>query len=330
MKRFLIIQPAFIGDVVLATVLIEKLHDLFPDSKIDFLLRKGNEDLLIDHPKLNRVIVWSKSEHKYLNLLKVIYQVRRKPYHLVINAHRFTTSGLISWLARAREKVGFDKNPFAFSFTYKVNHDIGNGIHEVRRNLKLIEHLGGHNNYRPKLYFSENDQRRVNDLVSKPYVSLAPASVWFTKQMPKEKWAELIERIPDHIFVCLLGGANDVHLCEQIALLSKRENVINLAGKLRMLESAALMKSSLMNYSNDSAPMHFSSAVNAPTTAFYCSTIPDFGFGPLSDESFVCQTNEALSCRPCGLHGKTACPQGHFKCGTNIDLPVFNEKVSSD
>ena len=85
MKRFLIIQTAFLGDVILATPLIEKLHDLYPDSKIDFLLRKGNEDLLTDHPKLNRVFIWSKRKHKYLNLIKVIFQIRRKPYHMVIN-----------------------------------------------------------------------------------------------------------------------------------------------------------------------------------------------------------------------------------------------------
>jgi ADP-heptose:LPS heptosyltransferase len=45
------------------------------------------------------------------------------------------------------------------------------------------------------------------------------------------------------------------------------------------------MKDAAMNYVNDSAPMHFASAVNAPVTAVYCSTIPAFGFGPLSDRS---------------------------------------------
>ena len=46
MQKFLIIQTAFIGDVVLATIIIEKLHADFPDAQIDFLLRKGNEGLL--------------------------------------------------------------------------------------------------------------------------------------------------------------------------------------------------------------------------------------------------------------------------------------------
>ena len=50
MQKFLIIQTAFIGDVVLATALAEKLHAFYPGVQIDFLLRKGKENLLKSHP----------------------------------------------------------------------------------------------------------------------------------------------------------------------------------------------------------------------------------------------------------------------------------------
>jgi heptosyltransferase-2 len=73
-----------------------------------------------------------------------------------------------------------------------------------------------------------------------------------------------------------------------------------------------------MNYVNDSAPMHFASAVNAPVTAVYCSTVPGFGFGPLSDNRHLVETPEPLDCRPCGLHGYKACPLGHFNCAHKI------------
>jgi heptosyltransferase-2 len=80
------------------------------------------------------------------------------------------------------------------------------------------------------------------------------------------------------------------------------------------------MKYAEMNYVNDSAPMHLASAVNAPVTAYFCSTIPEFGFGPLSENSTVVQTTEKLPCRPCGLHGKRKCPEGHFKCADVLML----------
>jgi len=91
------------------------------------------------------------------------------------------------------------------------------------------------------------------------------------------------------------------------------------AGQLSFLESAALMKNARMNFVNDSAPLHFASAVNAPVAAMFCSTVPAFGFGPLSDDSFVFETTERLDCRPCGLHGYKSCPKGHFKC-SHIDI----------
>ncbi len=61
-QSFLIIQTAFIGDVILATGLIEKLHQHYPETKIDFLLRKGNEGLLVGHPLLRTVLIWNKKE----------------------------------------------------------------------------------------------------------------------------------------------------------------------------------------------------------------------------------------------------------------------------
>ena len=78
MQKFLIIQTAFIGDVILATVLIEKLHANFPEAQIDFLLRKGNEELLAGHPYLNEVLAWTKKQDKYRNLLDLTRIIRKK------------------------------------------------------------------------------------------------------------------------------------------------------------------------------------------------------------------------------------------------------------
>jgi len=86
-----------------------------------------------------------------------------------------------------------------------------------------------------------------------------------------------------------------------------------------------LMQGAIMNYVNDSAPLHLASAMNAPVTALFCSTIPAFGFGPLSDVRYVVETEEKLSCRPCGLHGYRACPQGHFKCALTVRVAQLSE-----
>jgi len=94
MQKFLVIQTAFTGDVVLATAIVEKLHRFFPDAQIDFLVRKGNEGLLTDHPFLNEVLIWHKKEKKLKNLWLLLNKIRKKKYDKVINLQRFASSGI--------------------------------------------------------------------------------------------------------------------------------------------------------------------------------------------------------------------------------------------
>lgn len=321
--KILLIQTAFIGDVILATALLEELHASFPSADIDFLLRKGNETLFNGHPFLHNLLVWDKKKSKLFNLAKIIRKVRNEKYDLAINLHRFASSGMVMFLSAAKQKIGFDKNPFSFCYDKKIKHTIGDGKHEVERNGELISSLtkeqSGNKIFLPRLYPQPSDLEKIRQYQSSPYICIAPASVWFTKQFPAHKWIEFIDLLNDRYKVYLLGSAGDSDLCRQITSKVKNQsNAQSLAGELSLLQSAALMQGAGMNYVNDSAPMHLASAVNAPMNAVFCSTVPAFGFGPLSKRSFVIETAEKLDCRPCGLHGYAACPKGHFRCAESI------------
>jgi heptosyltransferase-2 len=148
---------------------------------------------------------------------------------------------------------------------------------------------------------------------------MAPASVWFTKQLPRHKWIELCNLIPSDVSIYLLGAKGDETLCNEIKNASSHKKITVLCGKLSLLDSCALMEKAKMNYVNDSGPLHLASSMNAPVTAFFCSTVKEFGFYPLSDNSKIVEVS-GLSCRPCGLHGYKVCPLGHFKCGNDINI----------
>ena len=315
----MIIQTAFIGDVILATPLIEKLYDKFPNSKIDFVLRKGNEKLFTNHPKLNTVFVWDKKQNKYGNLIKILKQIRKNDYDYVINLQRFATSGFLTFLSKGKVKIGFDKNPFSFSYKIKTKHIIGNGTHEIERNLSLIESITDNSKYLPKLYPEASNFEKIKQYTSEKYICIAPASVWYTKQYPKHKWIELANALQDYK-IFLIGAPSDNDLCNEIITKSTHKNITNLSTELSFLDSASLMKTAEMNYVNDSAPMHIASSVNANVTAVYCSTVPSFGFGPLSNNSKIVEVSDRLTCRPCGLHGKKECPEKHFNCAEKIQL----------
>lgn len=321
MKKILVIQTAFIGDVVLATSLIENLHPQFPEVKIDILVRKGNESLFQAHPFLNQVLVWDKKSNKYQNWVGLLIKIRSSQYDVVINAQRFAATGAWTALSGAKIKIGFDKNPFSFLFTNAVGHQFSEkGQHEIDRNHQLLSSLFVTKVAMPKLYPTASDELAVIHYQQTPYLCIAPASVWFTKQFSSEKWVDLINFLPFKGPIYLIGGPGDKLLCDQILQKINRKSVVNLAGRLSFLASAALQKKAVLNYVNDSAPMHFASAVNAPVVAIYCSTLPNFGFGPLSDNSFIVQTDMKLTCRPCGIHGKKQCPLKHFDCAKTIKM----------
>ena len=316
-NKFLIIQTAFIGDVVLATALIENIHEAYPHATIDFLVRKGNESLLTGHPLLRNVLIWEKKEQKLKNLARLLFKIRKEKYDKVINVQRYAATGMLTAFSAAKEKIGFDKNPLSFLFTKKIPHQFNN-LHETERNHLLVKHFIDAPVQRPRLYPSASDFEMISRYADASYITLSPASVWFTKQYPPLKWASFINRLPDNMKIYILGGRDDRSLGEAIIQMTSNKSPINLCGELNFLQSAALMKGALMNYVNDSAPMHFASAMNAPVTAIYCSTIPSFGYGPLSDIKRIVEREQPLYCRPCGLHGHAACPEGHFKCALEI------------
>ncbi len=191
----------------------------------------------------------------------------------MINVHRFASSGLITALSGARVTVGFDKNPLSLFFTKRRKHILAKGTHEVQRNQTLIEAITDEHPAKPRLYPSLADQETILKYRQRggeaiPYICIAPTSVWFTKQFPKEKWIEFIDQLkPGLVSVYLLGAAADQEYSEAIRNKAKHPGVVNLSGKLSFLESAALMQHAVMNFVNDSAPMHLASAVNGPVTA---------------------------------------------------------------
>ncbi len=313
--KILLIQTAFIGDVILATALVESIAEVWPAARIDLLVRKGNEGLLANNPHLHRVWVWEKAHAKYRNWWRLKKTLKQENYELVLNLQRYASTGLLAVSLGASKVVGFAKNPFSFLYSHRLPHRIEPGVHEIMRNHALLSAVGNFPLKKPRLYPSKEAFAMATELsAGKPYVCMAPASVWFTKQWPESKWVALSNRLSANVTLFLLGSSADKPLCERIVRKSEHPRGINLAGQLSLLESAALMAGAKMNYVNDSAPLHLCSAMNAPVTAIFCSTVPEFGFGPLSEQAIIAQTREALSCRPCGLHGKRSCPRGHFRC----------------
>lgn len=332
-KNILIIQTAFIGDTILASHFARAVKNEFPDAKIHFFLRKGNESVIQGLPTIEKVWVWDKVGGKTRNLFRLIAELREIRFDYIFNLHRHFNSGLVSALMKSQYKVGFRQNPLSAFYTHRADHQIPHHPkenekvvwHEVQRNLQLIQLVKpsfeiSHNmkDYRPELPVQAKHLEKVARYKQGKYFVVAPASVWFTKAWSESKYRELTQELSKRGRVLFIGAPGDKELCDRIR--KDIPNTENLCGELNLIDSAALMKDAVRVFVNDSAPLHLASCVNAKTTAIFCSTVPAFGYTPLAQDSVVVDVGDALSCRPCGLHGYKACPLGHFKCSLDIDV----------
>ncbi len=322
-KKILVIQNAFIGDAILGTAVLEKLHQKYENAEIHYLVRKGAESLFHEHPFLKNVYVFDRSQGKWKEIKRLNKIIRNAKFDLAITLQRFGSSGYLIARSGAKIKAGFSKNPFSILFNHKIKHEIGNGKHEIERNQMLIEKFTDANFVLPKLYPTKKNNEAIQPFISPSYITISPASVWYTKQFPKENWVKLINKFSAKIPVYLLGSPADIQLCTEIIQACNRQNILNLAGKIALLSSAALMEKAQMNYTNDSAPLHLCTAMNAPVKVVFCSTVPEFGFGPIGQKNQTIQTKLKLDCRPCGLHGHKSCPKGHFNCALTIETEQF-------
>ena len=317
-RKVLFIQTAFIGDAILASALWETWHAVHPDDTIHICVRKGNEALFHGHPFLAGVHVWDKKGgvlNRYQSLNGLARVLRAERFDAVFTPHRHTSSGWLAWRSAAPIRVAFDVHPLRRIFTHLVPHGFEEGVHEIERNQRLVE---GWTNVEAPAVAAVVSEAAGPDWSA--VAVLAPASRVGDEQWPVERWIELCDALAKEMpELRLVGGPADAALLEQIATKTEHPNAVVQANQ-GLLESAALMAQAAWVLTNDSGPLHLASAVNAPTVAVYCSTVPAFGFGPLSDRSRVVESAESLPCRPCGVHGKTSCPLGHFACGESITV----------
>jgi heptosyltransferase-2 len=329
-KTILIIQTAFIGDTILASQFVRAVKDQYPNSKIHFFLRKGNESVIQGLPTVEKVWIWDKDSGKTKNLLKLVWELRSIKFDMVFNLHRHFNSGFVSALMKSPFKAGFKQNPLSFFYTHSVDHLIphktmSGNWHEVQRNLQLLqkaeptlEILTEAKRYKPELPLLEKNFNKIAPWAAGDYFVVAPASVWFTKAWSEHKYRELTLELSKMGKVLFIGAPTDKDLCDRIR--KDIPQTENLCGLLNLLDSAALMKNAKRVFVNDSAPLHLASCVNAKTTAIFCSTVQEFGYTPLADDSLVIDMGNSLSCRPCGLHGYKSCPLNHFKCSEDIEV----------
>lgn len=328
----LLLQPAFLGDVVLSTAILEAWHAVRPEDSVSVVVRQEAAGLLKGHPWLDAVHPWKRNGwRKYPRLLGVSAACRVAAPRRVVNLHRFDSMAWLAARVGAVETTAFEGTPAEGRSGVSVfPHGIGDGRHETERNHAHIADVVGPfaASAMPRLHPTASDEAKAAEW-PEGAILFAPGSVWPTKRWPSQQWSALAdavaERWPDRPVV-LLGGPGETALFDEIIRGCRHVQPLPCAGALNLLASAALMARSTAVVSNDSAPLHMAGAMRCPVVGVFCSTTPTFGFGVLPGAleagwgENVEVGPDALSCKPCGIHGLRQCPERHFRCGRDLEV----------
>jgi heptosyltransferase-2 len=317
-QKILIIQTAFLGDVLLTLSMIHHLRKRFQKAEIDIVVRPEADEIREISCDLSKVIVFDKKNNRMKNTLKLIKTIQAKNYDLLISPHRSFRSGFISYLSGIPKRICFDNASLPFLYTDQIKYQ--KNRHEIERNLDLISEFVYVDDWKEKIPINMSDStlnKKLKNWIKfkQKIICVAPFSEWYTKKYPEAYFIRLIEMlINSGCKVILLGGRKDVEDSNQIAFgLKSKDNFVNLAGQLSIYESISVIDKSNLLICNDSAPIHMGTLTNCPVLAIYGSTVPEFGFYPYRKVDKIIQI-ENLYCKPCGIHGHKSCPEKHFRC----------------
>jgi len=309
MNNLLIIKLRYIGDVLLATPVLRALRERFPDARLTMLVNRGTEEILKEHPDLNDIMVLERGS--LAGQLRLLYDLRRRHFDGVIDLTDGDRSSMLTWVSGAPVRIGFNEERRWRGYLYTTIVTLPAGpLHRVERDLAALRPLGIEAKAGPLiLKTSAEDERQAEKLLKeagamkedgqlvKPLIVLHPGARYWFKSWPAERFAELADRLA-HAHKCQIllgGGPQDVPMvtaiCEQM-----QSSPLVLAGRVTLLQFAAILKRCALFVGNDNGAMHMAAAVGSPVVGLFGPSNP-LEWGPRGDHTKVLYKH--VDCRPC-------------------------------
>lgn len=335
-RRILIVRLSALGDVVHALPLLDALRRARPDAWIGWLVEERNASVLVGHPQLDRVFVWSRRELSALLrrgrvlaalrlALRNLRELRAAGFEVSIDAQCNLRSSLLARLSGAPRRIGFappyTKEKAHWLATERVAVPDGGQL-KVERNLALLGPLGidGHG-ARPRLAVPEDARIAARalrgSLPATEVVALHPGVSGFgaIKQWAPERYAGVARRLSaERGALCLVTwGPGERALAEGIVQAS--QGAAQLAPETRsLLELAALYEVCDAVVGGDTGPVHLAAALGVPVVGLYGPKDPAV-YAPWDGLRGRAATTvwKHVHCSPCTLR----------RCGNVICMPAI-------
>ncbi len=304
-ESILVLRLYFVGDVLLATPVLEALKNRFPSARLTVLVKRRAVDVLGGNPNVDEVMVYDAVEryHSPGWMLRLAGDLRRRRFSLAVD---LTGDHRSSWLMFASDpafRVGLNHAGMGFLLDRRIDYRATG--HVVDHLLTAVEPVGARSGgAAPRMYLSEDERAEADALLADAGVgagadvlALSPGANWPFRRWRPERFGELAARVRESagLTSVVLGSADDAGLGEDVVAASSGA-AVSLAGRTTLRGLAAVAERARAFVGNDSGPMHVAASVGTPVVGLFGPNTPE-RFGPRGAPSRVLWTRPG--CGPC-------------------------------
>jgi heptosyltransferase-2 len=324
-KKYLIIGPSWVGDMVMAQSLFIDIKQRQPDCQIDVLAPAWTAALIDRMPEVTNLIAGNFNHGKlsFGERIKLAKSLRSNGYTHAILLPNSLKSALVPAVAKIPVRTGYigeqrwgflndirklDKQAAPMTVQRFVALGLEKGV-----DIRSVESIPA-----PQLVVEPIAAQEVLDKnqlsitkqgIEKKVLVLCPGAEFGpSKQWPVTHYAEVANYyLKKGWQVWLLGSDKDLLVCQELNALCGHNTRV-LAGKTSLPEAVDLISLASLVVANDSGLMHIAAALRKPLVAIYGSTDPSHT-PPLSNNHAIARLD--LDCSPCF---KRECPLQHLDC----------------
>lgn len=332
-KNILIRMPNWLGDLVMATPIIQDLRNHWPEARITAMCQSHGGALLEHDPHLNEIYSFKKPSgwiHRAQHM-DLIDTLRRGEYDLGILLTNSFSSAWWFWRGHVANRIGFKGN----FRSLLLNKALPFPAHKEKQHLvmtykALLEPLGiPISSTAPTLYVSDEEKKHaLARLESDGYrpgehilVGINPGAAYGSaKCWLPDRFHLLTQRLLEdpRIVIAYFGDHSGAPLVNEICK-GFEDRVINFAGRTNIRELMALIQACAVMLTNDSGPMHIADALKTPLVALFGST-SDVKTGPYRGGVVI---HKHVECSPCY---KRVCPID-FRCMKQIEVEEVYQAI---
>lgn len=321
--KILVIRFSSIGDIVLTSPVLRCLKQQL-GAEVHFLTKERFCGLVQHNPHVDRVFALGSS------LGGLIASLRQQRYDWVIDLHHNLRSRWVKW-ALCRPSRSFYKANLEKWLLVNLKVDVMPNHHVVHRYLYTVQELGVHYDGQGLDFFVPPEEE-VNlshwEGPPPPYVAFVIGANHATKRLTEEKTVAVCQHLA--LPAILLGGAGDALRGERVAR-QVGSHVYNACGRLTLHQSASVVRQAEVVLTHDTGLMHIAAAFRKPIVSLWGNTVPRFGMYPFYPDGLDLNLSfevDGLPCRPCSKIGYERCPQGHFRCMSDLDALAIAAAVN--